>query len=768
MLNWTAGTAKQVIDQLRVGWDRVRQRYPTRIVFHPETLVGSTSASHVTCLLADLVANHAAVVVAAGFGIEPEHYGTKPYWIDEPARYDERGTAWLISGFGDGALADLMRICITGFEHRWLKELVAPVPLGGPLAKDLLAREANGYKDSAALDAFYEREVPFVAVLDQLRPRVNTSIRVVLQGLPDSNLYGTTSAIINRFVTAHIQRLYRDTHGAKVDEYFRVVNEDWRGMPTSAGGSAYRIEFERASPFEGALVVRRGPKPVLKDHFPDIWESTAASRTHLRILPQQLDPSRLPMLSAGPLWKVQQRSLGEGKWWCLVVTSSPQLKKIMSWALPKLEDRLKTWYPQVFDSGSDAADALAAATEPTFVSVSAALRDNLSYRVTVRALCRADVVVADVTDFDPGTMVLLGIRAAARRGVTIVTSARPPLLAEYNTKIPFNLREISLLDHSGAPSDEKAERFADLIARGLTNYRANTGYQDLPGYAQVRLPRVDWSDTDVLVLCPFSETFEESFQALKGELMRLTKQKATCRRVIDDASPWLNSQRLFGAIRHADACLIDWTEWRHNVFFELGMRLAVHRKGAVCMLDENASEPPQAHRESAALLKSLFRPASYADLQDAWQRYHQTDGDQSYRGETYRTVSEAVEPEQAFFTPVHLTLLASVKQTIGSDPGTVDTKELYATTNDGVLQRYRTAARERLLAAWFYLEHRFNPSAFTDDDLRRAESAQIAAEYLELARDLMDYLKAQEFAELRRDVRTKQQMLRHRLEGNPT
>jgi hypothetical protein len=283
------------------------------------------------------------------------------------------------------------------------------------------------------------------------------------------------------------------------------------------------------------------------------------------------------------------------------------------------------------------------------------------------------------------------------------------------------------------------------------------------------MPRVDWAESDVLVLCPFSTPSEKRYQQLKGDLKQLTKQKATCRRVIDDESPWLNSQRLFGAIRHATYCVVDWTEWRHNVFFELGVRLAVHPKGAICLIDEKGPEPPLAsHAESASLLKRLFRPAPFSDLRRAWRHYDQMRADESYWGETYRAVSEAVQPEHAFFLPVHNVLLSSVRETIGAEPGNVDTEQLYGGTNETVLQQYQKAARERLLAAWFYLENRFSPSTFTGDDLKDVEKARLAAEYEAVATDLLGYLKTKEFQLLRREVTEKQRVMKKRLGGTAT
>jgi len=270
----------------------------------------------------------------------------------------------------------------------------------------------------------------------------------------------------------------------------------------------------------------------------------------------------------------------------------------------------------------------------------------------------------------------------------------------------------------------------------------------------------------VLVLCPFLQSFEESFQFFKGELKQLTEQKANCRRVIDDPSSWLNSQRLFGAIRHADDCLVDWTEWRHNVFFELGVRLAVHRRGAICMIADRDHEPATAaHRESARLLKKLFAPSPHDELEAAWISYHADGPDPSARAETYRIVSSAVEPENVFFTPVHRLLLSSVRSTIGSEPGSVDPQELYAKTNDAVLLKYREAARDRLLAAWFYLENRYQPSQWRDEDLRDVERAKVATEYVAIGEGLVEYLKTQEFEQLRRDISRKQMTLSARLEG---
>lgn len=770
VLNWTAGSAQNVIRQLRKEWRSLEQKHSRRISFYPRSLVGSDDSQHAGTLLSELTRQYQVVILAVGFGKEPERFGTKPYWVDDNIQTRHRAD-WLVSGFGDGALADLMQICIPDFKHEELKNFVAPVTLDGELAKHLLEQEDAGRRDQEALNSYYEKELRVPQVLELLRDRVNTTRRIVIQGKAGSHLYGSTSAIINRFVISQIQRLYEAAHNEKSRDFFQVIHAEWVGQPETKSGTAFQVTFNDRSPFEGGLVVRHGPEPVLKEYFPDLWEVTERDRENLRDLPQQLDPSRLPILHAGSLWEVEQRTHRQGEWWCLVLTKEGPLERVMRWAVPKLKEHLKGFYPLAFGHadtvGHKHADALKRAIQPTFVSVSEAVRDAAAYRTTVRALCCADVVLADVTEFDPAMMLFLGVRAAVRRGVTIVSSAKRPALHDYNKEIPFNLREISILDHSGIATDTMAEDFSNMIQKGIKNYLDSANYEDLPAYTYVRLPNINWSNNDVLVLCPFSESYQETFESLKGELKLITGQQLDCRRVIDDISPRLNSQRLFGAIRHADNCLVDWTDWRHNVFFELGVRLAVHPKGAICLLDhKNSSEPLNAAcKETARLLKTLFNPKPHDDISAAWHEYKDGPDFSLGRGETYRIVSNAVEPETSFFTPVHNLLLSSVTNIIRYNPGNVDIDQLYAMANDAVPIQYQQAARERLLAALFYLENRFKPDQLTEEDLQRDDQAKIATEYIQVCNELVQYLKTDEFKDLRVTINNKQRELKKRLEG---
>src|SRR5262249_42818577 len=102
------------------------------------------------------------------------------------------------------------------------------------------------------------------------------------------------------------------------------------------------------------------------------------------------------------------------------------------------------------------ATPLKIATRPLYLRAEAALSSEL-FQATVRAIWSADVLIADVTGFDtPAVMLLLGIRAAVRRGVSI-TCTRKTLTSEVWKTVPFNIREVKLVALA-----EKQRRVLDL------------------------------------------------------------------------------------------------------------------------------------------------------------------------------------------------------------------------------------------------------------------------------------------------------------------
>src|SRR6516164_2426392 len=59
--------------------------------------------------------------------------------------------------------------------------------------------------------------------------------------------------------------------------------------------------------------------------------------------------------------------------------------------------------------------------QPVVAPILEALESPGRWLQLVRALCAAPVVLADVTDFEPGLMLALGVRAVVRRAITLTS-----------------------------------------------------------------------------------------------------------------------------------------------------------------------------------------------------------------------------------------------------------------------------------------------------------------------------------------------------------
>ena len=218
----------------------------------------------------------------------------------------------------------------------------------------------------------------------------------------------------------------------------------------------------------------------------------------------------------------------------------------------------------------------------------------------VRLLCRARVVVFDVTGFPPAVMLLLGIRAAVRRGVTILSIGGSYKLGDP-LNLPFNLQDANIVSHSsGQESVPDKARMAPIpllaarIARGLEAVDSPFHF-DLPVYEAVRRLPADRrgirpADSGVLVLCPFNDTYvqlnwhqrlqpalENQLERLRAQLdpSDLAKDPLGVARSFELNSPQLVSRAIYEEMRRAQCCVVDLTHWRHTVLFELGVRLAV-------------------------------------------------------------------------------------------------------------------------------------------------------------------------------------------------
>jgi hypothetical protein len=78
------------------------------------------------------------------------------------------------------------------------------------------------------------------------------------------------------------------------------------------------------------------------------------------------------------------------------------------------------------------------------VRVNEALDTPVRWLQFVQALCAAPLMIADVTGFEPGVMLALGVRAVVRRGVTVASTSKSLDDLEFAT-LPFNIQETKLI-----------------------------------------------------------------------------------------------------------------------------------------------------------------------------------------------------------------------------------------------------------------------------------------------------------------------------------
>ena len=124
--------------------------------------------------------------------------------------------------------------------------------------------------------------------------------------------------------------------------------------------------------------------------------------------------------------------------------------------------------------------AIQLAPSPGKLRAGNVLSSPRSFAHAVEQVCRAELAIFDLTNFEPAVMILLGVRAVIRRGLTVcVVREHDPPWREAET--PFHLREVSLLE---APDRGAVEA---RILEGIRQLaQPGSGYTDLPCFDQIR------------------------------------------------------------------------------------------------------------------------------------------------------------------------------------------------------------------------------------------------------------------------------------------
>ena len=728
VLNWRAAAAFDVAAQINTEWERIAAtKNLLRLRLNTEVKAVRPDRNNQLALeLTNGDLEHADVVVlAVGFGLERGGPGRVAYWNDADGLDGvEAGSSVLVSGFGDGGLADVLRLCLPDIRQDSLIELVRHVPL--ETCRELIEAEKNFDGQSGGLDEFYSQ-----LRIDQITELLEATVpipRVALAGI--GHLYDPRSAILNRFLISQLRQ-------ARGEGAFELINEpvDLSSVVQLPDGS-WRVKIG-ASPTErefNHVMLRVGPEAVYQRISGSadlkLWEER---RKHWFDMPQSLDRTRrlskaVPEPDNNNLAAQRQDFIAyesSSRRWCLAL--SPQGASV-GWAV-HLRHALEHEAQHVANLN----------VAPLVLRSEGALTAE-AIRGTVRALCAADIVVADVSNYDPTIFLLLGIRATVRRGVTIACTEKQ-INDQLWEEIPFNLKELNLVSFSNEDEGQKELRAA--LNAGLTQSGVSTHYLDLPVYDYVREESSDEATADhrrVLLLRAFKSYRGDRRIHVQNRIRQALDfpDEVPIESLIDQVSPRLAGQRLYEAIRHWKTCVVDLTWWRPNVMFELGVRLAATSADTVCLIDTTA-EGMETIKDAHAELNDFLHPFHYdlntPSFAKAFAgRNQQANLVYEVAARHFRTTQDHYDEQ------VDDLLLAAAALTKGHDDPlqAVDISPLYARDNRSYGTEIRHSVFERLCAAWYYIADREEPFSFSPIDLLDTSRAATFRRF----RDLSARLKA--------------------------
>lgn len=381
-----------------------------------------------------------------------------------------------------------------------------------------------------------------------------------------------------------------------------------------------------------------------------------------------------------------------------------------------------------------------------------------AFAQAVEQVCRAEVAIFDLTNFEPTVMILLGVRAVIRRGLTVCVMQKHDPRWE-DAEPPFHLREVSLLK---APTRDAVEARILEGIRQLT--QPGSGYTDLPCFDPIRRVPADREQRQsrafdaernpaILALVPFDPAYVRlNWKQIKGNLPATARdaiislrgdegrgengrrenepEPPALQRTLDLDSPRVVSAQLFEAMRITDFCLVDLTSARPNVMFELGVRLAANRLHPVVIVDPEfeAADADAGWLEAVdgqlRMLWQLLQPVRYrptqlpaytsmVDRHVEFRRLLRAPGEpraESLLGGlplagVYDTAWRyAVDRDEPVTMPVEEHLRSRgeamlVDQTLGQ-------RHLIYPTRHRLTNAAERIGREHLIAAWLYLRFR--------------------------------------------------------------
>ncbi|MCX4240133.1 FAD-dependent oxidoreductase [Paraliomyxa miuraensis] len=306
LLDWEHGTVDAVRARLEEGWAEVGRGIDVRLGVR-DVRIGAEGEEQRTVTWVERGKQRTkTVVLAVGFGLEPSLLPTEHrYWegdeLDHPAPVDGKRLKWLVSGCGDGALTDLFRLCIEGYQHdRMLEEYTQDMRMEG-ICAEIRRIEGNAeiQDDPAKLhDAYEALDAPWVIEKMQAqKPRFEVKLAA-----PTADFLTSGASPLNRFLAG---QLYKAGRFERVP--FKVENVEPDGT-----GVVVQYADETTESFD-RVQRRHGPESALAKGFPLVAKAIENDRKYRRSKPTLTDQTRERFWVAGVFGSEERRTKDAGR-----------------------------------------------------------------------------------------------------------------------------------------------------------------------------------------------------------------------------------------------------------------------------------------------------------------------------------------------------------------------------------------------------------------------------------------------------------------------
>jgi hypothetical protein len=281
VLNWTAANAKDVAEHLGTKFKASVPNHQVHYNIRNPQLMSRPEGVRITCTGGGKPKTYPVVIVAVGFGLENPKYNS--YWAGDDLADESRdgveNEKWLVSGFGDGALTDLMRLCLHKFRHHRIVRLFQSTAAMRGVIQDIRAVQRDNSNNPERLSDQFEK-IQTGALDDIIKPLVRKKLpRVYLAGR-DTFPYKPEASSLNRLIVLVLQNL--NAFALRV------------GPSTIVGkGDGHLVTFPNEEPeYFDRVVVRHGPNSALQRSLNPLLVASQSLKDRWEAVLPDDDPTR--------------------------------------------------------------------------------------------------------------------------------------------------------------------------------------------------------------------------------------------------------------------------------------------------------------------------------------------------------------------------------------------------------------------------------------------------------------------------------------------